>query len=283
MTLRKKLYIIIFRTDTKAGRMFDMVLIWIILASVITVILSSIPDPDSRLVLPFIILEWVFTIIFTIEYALRIYVSQKPLKYIFSFWGIIDLISFLPTYFTFFFIGYHFLLVVRILRLVRIFRVFKLARFLFESRIMIRALTESLYKIAIFIGFMLIIVILLGSLMYVIEGGQHGFNSIPHSIYWAIMTITTVGYGDIVPKSDLGKFLASFVMLIGYAIIAVPTGIVTAEFARSGRLSAPRICTNCKNQNPKGAFYCNLCGHKLENLPYTKEKMDTSDSEDNTL
>ncbi len=258
MTIRDQLYKIIFGTDTKAGKRFDVVLLWMILCSVLVVMFESVPHFAQTLRDAFYTIEWFFTIFFTIEYLLRIWISPKPWRYIFSFWGFIDLLSVLPTYMSLFVAGYHYLLIVRIFRLLRVFRIFKLARFNAEAQVLIDALRSSLYKISIFLMAVLAVVTLMGTLMYVIEGGIEGFTSIPQGIYWAIVTITTVGYGDMVPQTVLGKMLSSLAMIIGYAIIAVPTGIITVEVAKSSREG--RECSHCNHKNDKMARYCSQCG-----------------------
>lgn len=262
MTIRQKLNQIVFGTDTKEGRQFDVFLLWIILFSVIVVMLESVPEIGSTYAETFWIVEWILTIIFTVEYILRLWISPKPLKYIFSFWGIIDLLSILPTYLTFFFTGTHYLLVIRIFRLLRVFRVLKLARFTSEAKVLLDSLRDSAYKISIFLMSVVAIVVIMGTVMYVVEGGEKGFSSIPRSIYWAIVTVTTVGYGDMVPHTVLGKFISSFVMIMGYAIIAVPTGIVTVAFSKSNEKQ--KKCKSCDHNNSNTANYCNLCGEKLE-------------------
>ncbi len=261
MTLKQKLHNIIFENDTKAGRAFDIALLWSILISVFLTIIDSIPYLNLHFRSEFYFVEWIFTILFTIEYILRIYSSEKPLKYIFSFWGLIDLLAILPTFLSIFFYKYHYLFVVRILRLLRVFRVLKLVRFNRESRALVRSLKASSYKIGIFMLTVFAIVVLMGTLMYVVEGEQNGFTSIPQSIYWAIITITTVGYGDIVPHTVLGKLIASFSMMIGYAIIAVPTGIVTVEMSKSNTKKIN--CADCGFKNNADAKYCSECGAKL--------------------
>jgi len=234
-----------------------------ILASVLVAILDSVASigPKSKVILTS--LEWVFTGIFTIEYFFRIYVVPRKKAYIFSFWGLVDLISILPTYLSLIFVGYQYLIILRILRLLRVFQVYQLTQFLLESRSLYSALRSSVYKISIFMTLVLIIVVLLGSVMFVIEGEHNGFTSIPQSIYWAIITITTVGYGDIVPSTVLGKFISSFIMLIGYSIIAVPTGIITFELSKKPGKRGPTECQECHNDNPKGSVYCNRCGKEL--------------------
>ncbi len=261
MNFRSKLFHIIFGTDTKAGRRFDVVLLWLILGSVLVVMLESIPQLHYRFLEEFTILEYMFTIVFTIEYFLRIWASPRPSRYIFSFWGVIDLLSIVPTYLSVFIIGSQYLVVVRIFRLLRIFRILKLARFHRESRMLLEALRASNYRISVFLTAVLAIVTLLGTLMYVIEGGQKGFTSIPQSIYWAIVTVTTVGYGDMVPQTVIGKILSSFAMILGYSIIAVPTGIVSVEIAKASK--AARECKHCKTINDLSAKYCDHCGAKF--------------------
>ncbi|MEO7959959.1 MAG: ion transporter [Ginsengibacter sp.] len=258
MTVREKLYKIVFETDTKAGKQFDVFLLWIILFSVLIVMIESVPENGGKYYSIFFVIEWIMTIIFTLEYLLRIWISPQPLKYIFSFWGLIDLLSILPTYVRLFIFGYHYLIVVRIFRLLRVFRILKLARFNSESRMLAGALKSSLHKISIFLVAVIAIVVFLGTIMYVVEGGEEGFTSIPQSIYWAIVTVTTVGYGDMVPQTFLGKFISSIAMIIGYAIIAVPTGIITVEMSKSGAGRA--ACPHCSNENPSSAKFCNACG-----------------------
>ena len=262
MTVRENLNSIVFGTETKAGKHFDVVLLWIILLSVVVVMLESVPEIGLEYTFAFGIMEWVLTIIFTIEYLLRIWISPKPLKYIFSLWGIIDLLSIVPTYLSFFLVGYHYLLVVRIFRLLRIFRILKLVRFNSEAQVLLNALKSSLYKISIFLMAVLAIVTFMGTIMYVVEGGEEGFTSIPQSIYWAVVTVTTVGYGDMVPTTVLGKIISSFVMIIGYAIIAVPTGIVTVGIASAS--SQTKKCENCNTENKEEAKYCNSCGEEIK-------------------
>lgn len=262
MTLRQQLNRIVFGTDTRAGRNFDIILLWIILLSVIVVMLESVPELGANYKAEFYIIEWILTVIFTLEYLIRIWISPKPIKYIFSFWGIVDLLSILPTYLSFFLVGYHYLLVVRIFRLLRVFRVLKLVRFSTEAQGLIEALKSSLYKISIFFMALIAIVTLMGTVIYVIEGGEEGFTSIPQSIYWAIVTITTVGYGDLVPHTVLGKFISSAAMIIGYAIIAVPTGIVTV--AMSNAKEVGKDCKNCGAKNRIAAAFCDNCGQVFE-------------------
>ncbi|PJB14751.1 MAG: ion transporter [Flavobacteriales bacterium CG_4_9_14_3_um_filter_32_8] len=260
--MKEKIYQIIFEHDTKAGKLFDVSLLWIILFSVFVVIAESIPYFHQNYFLSFSIIEWMLTILFSIEYLLRIYSSPKPLQYIFSFWGIIDLLSIFPTYLEFFASGYHYLISVRVFRLLRIFRILRLAHLNKEAQLLVVALKESRYKITVFFLSVLAIVVFMGTLMYVLEGEKSGFNSIPQGIYWAIVTITTVGFGDIVPQTIFGKILASFAMILGYVIIAIPTGIITVEISRSKKIR--KKCPICEKENPTTSNYCNNCGDKFK-------------------
>lgn len=243
---KERLHTIIFGTDTPEGRRFDVALLWIILASVIVVILETSLAVGSNVQFAFRILEWLFTLVFTLEYALRIYSHPKPRTYTLSFWGIIDLLALLPTYLSFFIAGSQAMIVIRVLRFLRVFRVLKMARYFSEAQVLTTALRHSFHKISVFFLSVLLTVVLMGSVMYVIEGGTNGFSSIPASIYWAVITITTVGYGDIVPATALGKFVASLIMIIGYAIIAVPTGIITVELNRAAKeKKGEGLCPHC--------------------------------------
>jgi voltage-gated potassium channel len=267
VNLRKKIFIIIFGADTKAGKTFDVVLLWMILVSVTVVILESVSSLRLAFHDLFHTTEWIFTVVFTLEYLLRIYSSPRPLRYMTSFYGIIDLLAILPTYLGFFFDQYTFLLTFRALRLLRLFRIFKLARYVKEAAVLVDALRQSTHKIVVFFGAVLSLVLILGSLLYLIEGEENGFTSIPQSIYWAIVTITTVGYGDIAPTTVLGKILASVAMLTGYSIIAVPTGIISVEIGksvRSGRKTREKECSDCGCEiHDTDANYCRKCGAKL--------------------
>jgi voltage-gated potassium channel len=260
--MKEKLYKIVFETDTKAGKTFDVFLLWAIMFSVIVVMLESIPEVGEKLSSVFFTLEWILTIIFSLEYLLRLWISPKPINYVFSFWGLIDLMSILPTYLSLFVLGYHYLLIVRIFRLLRIFRIMKLARYNKEAQLLIHSLRSSLYKISIFLMAVIAIVTFMGTMMYVVEGGEKGFTSIPQSIYWAIVTITTVGYGDMVPHTIIGKIISSIAMIIGYAIIAVPTGIVTVEIANASKKNIK--CEVCKSKNTKNSNFCSNCGNTLK-------------------
>lgn len=263
--LRKKLYTVIFEAETTGGKVFDVVLLVLILLSVLIVSLESIEELNEKYLPLFRFLEWSFTIIFTLEYLLRIYSTPRPLRYMTSFFGIVDLLAILPTYLSVIFLGSHYLSVVRVLRLLRIARIFKMTRFINEGNVLSNALRASVNKILVFLGVVLLVVVIVGSLMYLIEGEASGFTSIPKSIYWTIVTLTTVGYGDIAPVTPLGQVLASFIMIMGYGIIAVPTGIVSVEMAKSDRETATtRVCPNCHIEgHPVDANYCFNCGYKL--------------------
>ncbi len=269
MVNKHRLYQIVFESDTKAGKRFDVLLLWCIILSIFVAVLDSVPYLNLKFKNEFYSIEWVFTVIFSIEYFMRIYISPKSIRYTLSFWGVIDLLAILPTYVSLFFYGYHYLLVVRILRLLRVFRILKLVRFNREAIILLRALKASSYKIGIFFSAVLTIVILLGTIMYVVENGENGFISIPQSIYWAIITVTTVGYGDIVPHTILGKFISSFAMIIGYAIIAVPTGIITVEISKTSE--EKEICFRCGSINNSTSNFCSNCGSQLRISGYNNK------------
>lgn len=263
---KTNLRIIIFGTDTTKGKLFDVCLLIAIVLSILVVMIDSIPSIHAKIGYELLVLEWILTVLFTIEYILRIICVERPRRYIFSPMGIIDLLAILPMYLSYFFIGTQSLLVFRALRLLRVFRIFKLNHFIAEMNFLILAFLRSLKKISIFMLFVLTLVIILGSVMYVIESQTNGFNSIPDSIYWAIVTITTVGYGDITPVTPLGKFVSSVIMLLGYSIIAVPTGIITSEIALLHRRGAEQVhtCIGCgKITHAADALYCTRCGHKL--------------------
>jgi len=263
---KNDLYIIIFEADTPLGKYFDVTLLVSILLSVIVVMLESVEHLKSSYGNVFYILEWSFTALFTVEYIARLVVIKRPSKYAFSFFGLVDLVSIIPTYLSLFVVGFHSLLVIRSLRLLRVFRIFKLMRFLGEANQLSTALRASRNKIIVFMGVVSVSVAILGTLMYLIEGGENGFTSIPRSIYWAIVTLTTVGYGDIAPHTILGQIVASLVMILGYGIIAVPTGIVTSEIAMQKRQDQfnPKACSSCsKEGHEKDAEYCKYCGELL--------------------
>ncbi|MBK9290894.1 MAG: ion transporter [Bacteroidetes bacterium] len=268
---KKRWYTIIFEHHTRAGRIFDEVLLVLILLSVLIVLTDSVESYHNDHFTLLLTLEWVFTILFTIEYVVRIIVSPVKRKYVFSFWGIIDLLSIVPTYLSLFFTGAQYLLIIRLLRLMRVFRILKLVKFTQASIYLLHALKHSREKILVFFGTVSIIVTIVGTLMYLIEGPEAGFTSIPTSIYWAVVTITTVGFGDITPVTPLGKFLASLLMLVGYAIIAVPTGIITSEMTRQKKDQIiSRACTSCgKESFSRSANFCSNCGARL---PHHEEK-----------
>lgn len=265
---RLKLHEVIYGTDTPAGKLFDIILLVVILYSIIIVMLESVPGINAGYLNFLNISEWVVTILFSIEYLLRIICINKPRKYIFSFYGIIDLLSTIPKYLSYFVLGSQYITAFRALRLLRVFRILKLVRFVGESNNLMRALRASRTKILVFVFFVLVISILLGTIMYLIEGPEHGFNSIPHSVYWTIVTLTTVGYGDISPQTGLGQVIATLIMIIGYGIIAVPTGIVSAEYASSKKedklLDNGRACPNCGAEVYRSdSVYCRKCAYKL--------------------
>jgi voltage-gated potassium channel len=263
---RKKLYEIIFEADTKAGKAFDITLFVAILVSIVLVMFNSVESMHERYLTFFYYAEWFLTILFTIEYLLRIYVVDKPFKYIFSFYGIIDFLAVLPSYLALFLTGTGFMTIVRVFRLMRVFRVLKLARYIRAGKLLSTALRNSMGKIIVFLEVLITIVILMGSVMYLVEGPENGFDNIPKSIYWAIVTITTVGYGDIAPQTILGQTIASLLMIVGYSIIAVPTGIISSEAIKSAKSFSgnTQVCQNCLwNEHDDDALYCKKCGEKL--------------------
>jgi voltage-gated potassium channel len=265
-TWRKKLHSIIYESNTTAGKTFDIVLLVLILASIAVVMLDSVESLNREYGRLFYILEWVFTILFTIEYILRLICIKKPWQYVTSTFGIIDILAIIPAYLSFIFVGAQSLLVFRALRLLRVFRIFKLTHFITEMAFLGTAIRGSLKKISIFMLAVLALVFILGSIMYLVEGRENGFHSIPDSIYWAIVTITTVGYGDISPVTSLGKFIASIIMFIGYGIIAVPTGIVTTEMALAAKNKGHlhEVCPSCGREgHDDDANFCKWCGEKL--------------------
>jgi voltage-gated potassium channel len=265
--LRDKIYIVIFGTDTRAGKAFDVVLLWMIIISVAVVVLESVKPLRVTYHNIFLTAEWFFTIAFTLEYLLRVYSSPNPLKYMTSFFGIVDLLAILPTFMGLVFDQATFLLTIRALRLLRMFRIFKLGRYIKEAAILVRALQLSVHKIVVFFGAVLTLVLILGSLLYLIEGEENGFTSIPQGIYWAIVTITTVGYGDIAPLTVPGKILASVAILTGYSIIAVPTGIISVEIGRAVKSERDKksvVCTSCgHDMHDSDARFCKICGARL--------------------
>ena len=262
---RLRVYTIIFESDTRAGLLFDLLLILLVLASVVVVILDSVQSMERYETL-FNVLEWGFTLLFTVEYALRLACVRHPWRYATSFYGIVDLLAVLPTYLVFFVPEVNSLINVRLLRLLRVFRLLKLSEYVSELAFLGVALRSSRRKIAVFLGFVLITVAVLGTVMYVVEGPENGFTSIPVAMYWGITTMTTVGFGDITPKTDLGRFIASCMMLLGWGILAVPTGIVTAEMTsqRIGRPVATRVCPDCLTEgHDVDARFCKHCGKSL--------------------
>lgn len=264
-TWRDRLYRIIFEADTPSGRLFDICLIWAILLSVIVVMLESVSSIRRDYGAALRGIEWIFTILFTVEYILRLLSARNAGRYARSFYGIVDLLAILPTYLSIILTGAHTLLIIRALRLLRIFRILKLRQFLGEAEVLITALKNSRTKIIVFLGGVLALVLTMGAAMYMIEGEASGFTSIPRSIYWAIVTMTTVGYGDIAPQTVLGQFLASIMMIVGYAIIAVPTGIVSVELAQASRLPVSTVkCPACsRTGHDLDAVYCRFCGSRL--------------------
>lgn len=266
---RSKIHEVIYGTHTPAGKLFDVILLITIVYSIIIVMLESVQSFDNKYHTFFNVSEWVVTILFTIEYILRVICVTNPKNYIFSFYGIVDLLSTIPKYLALFIMESQFLTVFRALRLLRVFRILKLIRFVGEANNLTRALKHSRSKIFIFIFFVFIISIILGTIMYLIEGPEHGFKSIPQSIYWCIVTLTTVGFGDITPQTPLGQLLATFIMIIGYGIIAVPTGIISAEYASSNRKTEPNKGNACKSCGTdiiiSDAIFCRKCGEKLKN------------------
>jgi voltage-gated potassium channel len=263
--MRSKLHEIIFEADTTAGKAFDIFLLVFICFSVLAVLLESVAGIRARFGPVLKATEWFFTILFTIEYILRLYCVGKPLLYVRSFYGIVDLLSVIPTYLSLFFTGVHSLIVIRALRLLRVFRILKLGQFLGEAAMLKASLAASSKKIILFLGTVVSLVLIIGSIMYLIEGEQNGFTSIPQSIYWAVVTMTTVGYGDIAPQTLGGKILASAVMIIGYAIIAVPTGIVTVHLAKVERKGiTTKACPQCAAEgHDADAKHCKYCGARL--------------------
>ncbi len=263
--LRLRLRRIMFESETPAGRRFALVLIFTIILSVLTVMLDSVDAVRNDHGDLLDVLEWFFTLIFTIEYFLRLVCSARPLRYATSFFGIVDLFAIIPTYISLLLPGSQYLVVIRILRVLRVFRVLKLVQYLDAARMMVRAIRSSYRKVAIFAVTVMTAVVILGSLMYVIETPENGFTSIPRSIYWAIVTITTVGYGDISPKTAPGQMLATIVMLLGYSIIAVPSGILSVEISQAMRIrGAARTCSGCNAEaRDPDASYCQYCGTEL--------------------
>ena len=263
-SLKHRLHEIIYEADTRGGKLFDVILLIAILASILFVMLESVQSIDEKYGSFLDVAEWVITILFSLEYVLRIITVKKPWKYIFSFYGIIDLLSTIPKYISLILVDSHNLAVLRALRLLRIFRILKVTRYIGASNRLLLALRSSRAKIAVFLLFVLILCIILGTIMYMIEGSENGFTSIPRSVYWAIVTLTTVGYGDIAPATALGQLIASAIMILGYAIIAIPTGIVGSEMMNAKIHTNTQSCPNCmRDSHQDGAIFCYHCGDKL--------------------
>ncbi|MEZ4908878.1 MAG: ion transporter [Saprospiraceae bacterium] len=263
---REKLHRIIYEADTPAGKLFDVVLLILILFSILIIMLETVPSIDSKYHHIFNLIEWIITILFSIEYIARIISIKRTSAYIFSFYGIIDFISTVPMYISLFFIDVHNLMAIRSLRLLRVFRILKLNRFIGESESLMKAMKASRHKISVFLMAVVTLVIIMGTLMYLIEYNQDsGFDSIPKSVYWAIVTLTTVGYGDVAPVTPFGQFIASIIMILGYGIIAVPTGIVGAEISKNRVVhTSTQSCQNCHaTDHNDDAIYCYKCGEKL--------------------
>lgn len=262
---RNRLHEIIFESDTPAGRLFDTALLWVILLSVSAVMLESVASIRERYGHELRIAEWCFTILFTVEYLVRLLVLRRPFAYMRSFLGLVDLLSFLPTFLSAVLPGAQALIAIRAFRVIRLFRIFKLASHMRQAKVISTALRLARPKIAVFFSGVLAIVITMGAVIYLVEGEANGFTSIPRSAYWAIVTVTTVGYGDMVPKTVLGQVIASFAMILGYAVIAVPTGIVTADFAQATRqLSSGQACPTCGIEgHDLDAVFCKRCGAHL--------------------
>ena len=262
---RLRLHEVIFEADTRAGKAFDVALLLCIVVSVTAVVLESVASIRAQYGGPLRAAEWLFTILFTVEYVLRLACVRRPARYAVSFFGIVDLLAIVPTYLSIFFTGSQSLIVIRALRLLRVFRVFKLAHFIGEAETLRRAMRASSRKIIVFLGTVSTMVVILGTAMYLIEGEKSGFSNIPQSVYWAIVTMTTVGYGDLAPQTVLGKMLASVVMIVGYGIIAVPTGIVTVEMAFASRTATnTQACPSCgREDHDDEALHCKWCGAKL--------------------
>ena len=268
---RRKLYVVIFESDTPAGLLFDQALLIAIVASVLVVMVDSVDTLSQRYDITLEVLEWLFTLLFTVEYVARLLCVERPWRYACSFYGIVDVVSVLPTYLAVFVPELHALIDVRVLRMLRVFRILKLTEYLVEYQLLGTALANSRRKIMVFLSAVLMIVVTLGTVMYVIEGPANGFTSVPVSIYWAITTMTTVGFGDITPHTDFGRFIASLMMLMGWGVLAVPTGIVTAELTTQRLRSMPmRSCSTCSaGDHAEDARFCRICG---EPLPYSNSR-----------
>ena len=257
--------VIIFEADTPAGKLFDVGLLGVIIGSVVLVMLQSVGAVQARYGETLVALEWAITILFSVEYGLRLASTPRPIRYARSFFGLVDLLAILPSYLSLVLPGVHSLLVIRALRLLRVFRVLKLVRYLGEANVLATALRSSIPKVVVFLGTVLVTVVIMGTAMYLIEGKEHGFTSIPLAVYWAIVTMTTVGYGDLSPQTPMGQMLAAVVMILGYALIAIPTGIVSAELVRAPRREVTtRVCPACLSEgHQRSARYCQDCGARL--------------------
>ncbi len=267
---RARWFHIIFGHDDAPGRLFDVVLIVVILSSIVVAVLDTVVDLNVRFETAFYVLEWIFTIAFTLEYLMRLAVVARPRRYALSFFGIIDLLTVLPTYLSLFIAGSQYLLVIRAVRILRIFRILKMTRYVGEADLLWASLRRARYKIFIFVSIIVTLVLIFGALMYVIEGPQNGYTSIPRAMYWAIVTMTTVGFGDITPHTTLGQMLTSLIMLVGYSIIAVPTGIFAAELAAGVREARHHtVCPGCQlEDHHPDAQYCRRCGAELARAPH---------------
>lgn len=261
--LQEKVHEIIFEADTPAGKLFDVVLLILIILSIVVVSLESVDSIKDSYEEELFVAEWALTILFSIEYIGRIWSIERPRSYIFSFYGLVDLLSIVPTYLSILIVGSQSLVVFRSLRLLRIFRVFKLGRYLGESKQLMDAMRASRAKIIVFVSVVVMVALIMGTLMYMVEGSENGFTSIPRSFYWAVVTMTTVGYGDIAPHTVIGQTIATLLMILGYGIIAVPTGIVTVKYAQQGKPTT-RSCQACSAEGHDGdAKYCKYCGDEL--------------------
>lgn len=259
---KSKLYVIIFKSNTPAGKLFDIALLVVIIVNLLAVMFDSIDYYRQNYGYWLRVIEWIITALFTIEYAIRIWVLNKKTKYIFSFYGVVDLLAILPSFIGLFIAGTHLLVVIRTLRLLRIFSIFQLSNYTRQGNVILKSIANSWSKISVFLLSVISVITIIGTLMYLIEGAEHGFKNIPVSIYWTIVTITTVGYGDISPATPAGQFLASIAMIIGYAIIAVPTGIITAEAMKSKKTTV--TCPRCfSDKNTEDSNYCSVCGLSL--------------------
>jgi voltage-gated potassium channel len=265
---REKIYEVIFEADTPLGKAFDVALLWAILGSVLAVCLDSVSAFEARFHGAFAVAEWTFTVLFSIEYVLRLICVRQPLRYAISFYGLVDLLAILPSYLSLFIPGSQHLLVIRIMRLLRVFRVLKLGRYVSESQVLMTAIKNSRAKITVFLFAVMTLVVVIGAAMFLIEGPENGFTSIPRAMYWAIVTLTTVGYGDVIPLTVAGQMLSSVLMILGYGIIAIPTGIVTAELTSvtHTRDLTTRTCPSCLSEGHSGgARFCSDCGETLLN------------------